>query len=94
MRKNGVSELLETDLESPPVKSLLSGYRRKFYREPMGMEAFDDCLMEEAIYISRDTIKKAESFHQEYCFHCGSKKSIKLANDSYNYFFICENTCC
>lgn len=94
MRRNGVSELLESNTQDTRIKDLIGAYRRKFYREPMGAEAFDSCLMEEAMYISTETIRKAESFHQEYCVNCYDRKTIKLSNDGYNYFFICENKCC
>lgn len=93
-RRNGVSELLTSDLDSEKIKTLVQSYRKKFYREPMGLEAYENAVMEEAMFISQETMKKAESFHQEFCLHCGKRAAIKLSNDGYNYFFICENKCC
>lgn len=89
MRKSGVKEFPETPDEMNRRSEFFAQYRRWFFIEPRGEKAFEDCGLEESLFIEPETIAKVESFHFKFCLHCRASENIKLGSDEWNYFFEC-----
>lgn len=89
MRKNGVKELPETEGETTRRSELADQYRKWFYQTPRGIAAFGETSPEEALFVSRKTFSKAESFHLQHCLMCHDSNGLGLRGDGWNYYFTC-----
>ena len=89
MRKNGVKEFPETEDEKTLRTELADQYRKWFYKSPKGLDAFAEATPEEALFVTRKTFSKAESFHLQHCIMCQTPDGLGVRGDGWNYYFTC-----